>query len=305
MVQREVNMKVAFIGLGNMGRPMAENILKAGHDLTVWNRTRAHMEPLVAAGARGVSTVRAAAQEAEVIGLCVSTPDVVRLIVMGEDGVLSGVRRGAVIVDFSTIDPATSRTVAAACEQAGVAYLDAPVSGGVTGAAAGTLTIVIGGDAAALERAQPLLQAVGKKIVHVGPSGAGSTIKLINQLLVGVNLAAVCEAFVLGQRAGVDPQTLFDVLSASAGDSAMLRRAIPDFVLKRQFKPGFAVQMLCKDLDLALAVGRDTHTALPITAVARQLYEEARALGLAEKDVTAAIIPLERRYGVEIRRAEA
>lgn len=298
-------MKVAFIGLGNMGRPMAENILKAGHDLTVWNRTRAHMEPLVAAGARGVSTARAAAQEAEVIGLCVSTPDVVRSIVMGEDGVLSGVRRGAVIVDFSTIDPATSRTVAAACEQAGVAYLDAPVSGGVAGAAAGTLTIVIGGDAAALERAQPPLQAVGKKIVHVGPSGAGSTIKLINQLLVGVNLAAVCEAFVLGQRAGVDPQTLFDVLSASAGDSAMLRRAIPDFVLKRQFKPGFAVQMLCKDLDLALAVGRDTHTALPITAVARQLYEEARALGLAEKDVTAAIIPLERRYGVEIRRAEA
>jgi 3-hydroxyisobutyrate dehydrogenase len=298
-------MRVAFIGLGNMGRPMAENILKAGHDLTVWNRTRAHLEPLVAAGARAVHSARAAAEDAEVIGLCVSTSDVVHTVVLGEDGVLGDARRGAVIVDFSTIDPATSRAVAAECEQIGVDYLDAPVSGGVAGAAAGTLTIVIGGDAAALERAQPLLQAVGKKIVHVGPSGAGSTIKLINQLLVGVNLAAVCEAFMLGQRAGVDPQTLFEVLSASAGDSAALRRAIPDFVLKRQFEPGFAVQLLCKDLDLALGIGRGTHTALPVAAVARQLYEEACALGLAEKDITAAIVPLERRYGVEIRRMEA
>jgi 3-hydroxyisobutyrate dehydrogenase-like beta-hydroxyacid dehydrogenase len=284
---------------------MAENILKAGHDLTVWNRTRPAVEPLVEAGAHGAESARQAAQEAEVIGLCVSTPDVVRSVVLGEDGTLRGAQRGAVIVDFSTIDPATNRAMAAECRQAGVAYLDAPVSGGVAGAAAGTLTIVIGGDTTALERAQPVLQAVGKKIVHVGPTGAGSTIKLINQLLVGVNLAAVCEAFVLGQRAGVDPQTLYDVLSASAGDSAALRRGIPDFVLKRQFEPGFAVQLLCKDLDLALGVGRDTHTALPVTAIARQLYEEARGLGLAEKDITAAIVPLERRYGVEVRREEA
>jgi 3-hydroxyisobutyrate dehydrogenase len=294
-------MRVAFIGLGNMGRPMAENILKAGHDLAVWNRTRAHMNPLVKAGARPAGSASEAAEESDIVGLCVSTPDVVRSVVLGEAGVLAAARRGTLIVDFSTIDPATSRAVAAECEKAGVAYLDAPVSGGVSGAAAGTLTIVVGGDATAVERAQPLLQAVGKNVVHVGPSGAGSTIKLINQLLVGVNLAAVCEAFVLGQRAGVDPRTLYEVLSASAGDSAALRRAIPDFVLKRRFEPGFAVQLLCKDLDLALGVGRETHTALPIAAIARQLYEEARALGLAEKDITAAIVPLERRYGVEVR----
>lgn len=293
-------MQAAFIGLGNMGGPMAINIAKAGHQLTVWNRTPQAMEPVVDAGARGAAGLQDAVRDAEIIGICVSTPDVVRSLVLGDDGVLASAGRDAVIVDFSTIDPATSRSVGEACAKAGVAYLDAPVSGGVTGAAAGTLTVIIGGDDAALERAQPMLQAVGKKIVHVGPSGAGSTIKLINQLLVGVNLAAVSEAFILGQRAGVDPQTLYDVLSTSAADSAVLRRALPDFILKRQFEPGFAIQLLCKDLDLALSVGRDSHTALPLTAIARQLYEDARALNLADKDITAAIKALEHRYGVEV-----
>lgn len=298
-------MRAAFLGLGNMGGPMAANIAKAGHDLAVWNRTPGAMDPVVAAGARGTTSVHEAVQDAAVIGVCVSTPDVVRSLILGEDGVLRSAERGAVIVDFSTIDPATSRAVAQACAEAGVAYLDAPVSGGVVGATASTLTVVIGGEAAAVERAQPVLQVVGQKIVHVGPSGAGSTIKLINQLLVGVNLATICEAFVLGQRAEIDPQVLYDVLSTSAGDSAALRRAIPDFILKRQFEPGFAVQLLCKDLDLALSLGRDTHTALPITAIARQLYEEARALGFAEKDMTAAVLPLEQRYGIEVRRTES
>jgi 3-hydroxyisobutyrate dehydrogenase-like beta-hydroxyacid dehydrogenase len=220
--------------------------------------------------------------------------------VLGENGVLASAKRDTVIVDFSTIDPATSRSVGEECAKAGVTYLDAPVSGGVTGAASGALTVIIGGDETALERAQPMLQAVGKKIVHVGPSGAGSTIKLINQLLVGVNLAAVSEAFILGQRAGVDPQTLYDVLSTSAADSAVLRRALPDFILKRQFDAGFAIQLLCKDLDLALSVGRDSHTALPLTAIARQLYEDARALDLAQQDITAVIKALEHRYGVEV-----
>ncbi len=297
-------MRAAFIGLGNMGGPMAHNIVNASHELTVWNRTSAAMDPLVAAGARAADSARAAAQGAEVIGLCLSTPDVVRTVMLGADGVLHGVQHGAVIVDFSTIDPATNRAMAAACDRAGVAYLDAPVSGGTAGAAAGTLTVVIGGAAAAVERAQPILQAVGTHIVHVGPSGAGSTVKLINQLLVGVNLAAVCEAFVLSQRAGIDPQTLFDVLATSASDSAVLRRAIPDFVLKRHFAPGFAVQLLCKDLDLALGLGRETHTALPLTANARQLYEEACALDLANNDITAAIIPLEQRYGITVQSTE-
>lgn len=294
-------MRVAFLGLGNMGLPMARNILKAGHELAVWNRSAEKAAALADAGARIGGSPPEAAQDAEIIGLCLSTPEVVRSLVLGEDSVLGSAQRGAVIVDFSTIDPSTSRAVASECEKVGVSYIDAPVSGGTTGAEAGTLTIVLGGDEAAIARAQPVLQAVGKTITHVGPSGAGSTIKLINQLLVGVNLAVVCEAFVLAKRAGVEPQMLYDILSISAGDSAVLRRAIPNFILKRNFDAGFAVKMLCKDLDLVLGLGRDSHTALPITAIARQLYEEARALGLEEQDITAAVLPLEQRYGVELR----
>jgi 3-hydroxyisobutyrate dehydrogenase-like beta-hydroxyacid dehydrogenase len=135
----------------------------------------------------------------------------------------------------------------------------------------------------------------------VGPSGAGSTIKLINQMLVGINLAAVAEAFVTAKLAGVDPQVLFDILSTSAGSSAAMQRAVPDFFLKRNFDPGFAVRLLCKDLDLALQLGKDLHTPLPVTAVARQMYEEAWALGLEEKDITAVVLPRERLHGVEVR----
>jgi 3-hydroxyisobutyrate dehydrogenase-like beta-hydroxyacid dehydrogenase len=225
----------------------------------------------------------------------------VRSVVLGTDGVLQGAAQGTVLIDFSTIDPDTSRAVAEACAEQDVTMLDAPVSGGVAGAAAGKLTVIVGGERAAYERAQPVFQAVGEKITHVGPSGAGSTIKLINQMLVGINLAAVAEAFVTAKLAGVDPQVLFDILSTSAGSSAAMQRAVPDFFLKRNFDPGFAVRLLCKDLDLALQLGKDLHTPLPVTAVARQMYEEAWALGLEEKDITAVVLPRERLHGVEVR----
>ncbi len=294
-------MNVAFIGLGNMGEPMAHNILKAGHQLAVYNRSEARTRTLREAGARVATSPREAAQDAEVVCTCVSTPDVVRTVILGEDGALAGARDGALFIDFSTIDPQTSRDVAQACGEKGVPLLDAPVSGGVSGAAGGTLTVIVGGDREAYERGQPVFQAVGKKIVHVGPSGAGSTIKLINQMLVGVNLAAVVEAFVAAQLAGVDPQVLYDVLSTSAGSSAVLTRAVPDFFLKRNFEAGFALKLLCKDLDLALQMGRELHTPLFVTGVARQMYEEARASGLDENDITAALLPRERLHGVEVR----
>lgn len=294
-------MKVAFIGLGNMGEPMAQNILKDGHELTVFNRTRSKADSLQGAGAKVASSPRDAAAGAEVLCTCVSTPDDVRDVVLGEDGVLKGADRGAVLIDFSTIDPETSRAVAAACAEQGITMLDAPVSGGVTGAAAGKLTVIVGGEQDAYCKALPILQAVGTAITHVGPSGAGSTIKLINQMLVGINLAAVAEAFVTAKVAGIDPQMLFDILSTSAGSSAAMQRAVPDFFLKRNFEPGFALRLLCKDLDLALQMAKGLQTPVYGTAVARQMYEEARALGLGEQDITAVVQPRERLHGVEVR----
>lgn len=294
-------MKVAYIGLGNMGEPMAQNILKAGHDLMVFNRTRSKADGLKQAGAKVAASPRKAVEGAEIICTCVSTPDDVRSVVLGEDGVLKGAQEGAVLLDFSTIDPDSSRAVAVACAEQGVAMLDAPVSGGVAGAASGKLTVIVGGQQEAYFRAQPVLQAVGTTITHVGPSGAGSTIKLINQMLVGINLAAVAEAFVTARLAGIDPQMLFDILSTSAGSSAAMQRAVPDFFLKRNFEPGFALRLLCKDLDLALQMAKELQTPLYVTAIARQMYEEACALGLGEQDITAVVQPRERLHGVEVR----
>ena len=297
-------MKVAFIGLGNMGEPMAHNVLKAGHDLTVYNRTVERAQALRDAGAKVAQSPAEAARDAEVVCICVSTPDVVRAVLLGDQGALSAASDRAIFIDFSTIDPQTSREMAQACADKGLPLLDAPVSGGVTGAAAGTLTVIVGGDHEAYQQAQPVFDAVGKKIVHVGPSGAGSTIKLINQMLVGINLAAVVEAFVAAQLAGVDPQVLFDVLSTSAGASSVLTRAVPDFFLKRNFEAGFALKLLCKDLDLALGMGKELHTPLWVTSVARQVYEEACAAGLQEHDITAALLPRERLHGIQVRAKE-
>lgn len=298
-------MKVAFIGLGAMGAPMARNILKAGHELTVYNRTRERAEELAGEGATAAGSAREAAQGAAVVCTCLSTPDVVRGVVLDGDGALAGAAEGTVFVDFSTIDPDTIRELAGRCDEAGTRLLDAPVSGGVTGAAAGKLTVIVGGDPEAFATARPVFEAVGEKITHVGPSGAGSTIKLINQMLVGVNLAAVVEAFTTATLAGIDPKLLFDILGASAGGSAVMSRAVPDFFLKRNFEAGFALKLLCKDLDLALGLGKELRTPLFVTAAARQLYEEARALGMDDQDITAAILPRERLHGIEVREGGA
>jgi 3-hydroxyisobutyrate dehydrogenase len=286
-------MKVAFLGLGNMGGPMARNVLKAGHELTVYNRTAAKTKPLADAGAKVAETPVQAARGAGIVCFCVSTPDDVRSVVLGDEGALSGAESGAVFVDFSTVDPETSRELAEACSSEGVDFLDAPVSGGVEGAAAGSLTVMVGGEAGAVERARPVLDAVGERVVHTGPSGSGSAVKLINQMLVGVNLAAVLEAFVMAEAAGIDTRMLCEILGTSAGSSTMLTRAT-GLLLERNFEPGFTVDLLSKDLDLGMRMGRDLRSPLFTLAVARQLYTAASAAGLGGKDMTAAVIPMQR-----------
>lgn len=290
-------MKVAFLGLGTMGRHMARNILAAGHELTVWNRTAERAGPLAKVGASVAPTPAEAASDAEVICFSLSTPDVVSSVVLGEEGALPGAASGTVLVDFSTIDPATSRHLAQTCGERGVHFLDAPVSGGPEGAEAGTLTVMVGGERAAFDAAAPVFDAVGGKVLHVGPAGAGLSIKLINQMLVGTNLAAVLEAFVMAQRAGIDLDVMFDVLKTSAGSSVMLTRNVPDFLLKEQYEPGFALKLLVKDLDLVAEMGKELRTSLFTPAVALQLFRNGIAAGLGDKDMSAAVLPLQALHG--------
>jgi 3-hydroxyisobutyrate dehydrogenase-like beta-hydroxyacid dehydrogenase len=285
-------MKVAFLGLGAMGRHMARNVLSAGHDLTVWNRTPDRAAPLVEQGATLAATPAEAVHGVDIVGFSLSTPEVVREVILGEHGALAGASSGVTFVDFSTIDPATSRELAAACAERGVRFLDAPVSGGPEGAEAGTLTVMVGGEGEAFAAAGPVFDAVGGKVLHVGPAGAGLTIKLINQMLVGTNLAAVLEAFVMAKQAEIDLDVMFDVLKSSAGSSVMLTRNMPDFLMKEQYEPGFALRLLVKDLDLVTQMGKELQTSLFTPAVALQLFRNAMAAGYGDKDMSATVIPM-------------
>lgn len=295
------DLTVGFIGLGKMGRPMSLNIMKKGYPLIVSNRSRAVVDDVAAQGARAASGPAEVAREAEVICLCLPVPATVDEVVLGEGGVLEGIKPGSVVLDFSTIGPSTCRSVAERLREKDCWYLDAPVSGGTTGAEAATLTIMVGGEQEQFDRVRPILDAVGKKIVYAGPVGAGAVVKLMNQLLVGINLAGAAEAMVLGVKAGVDGRLLYETISAATGNSAQLQRNFPDMILKGKFDPMFSVDLLHKDLSLGVEIGKDTRVRMLMSALAVQIFEEAREVGLGSEDIAAVIKPLERLAGTEVR----
>jgi 3-hydroxyisobutyrate dehydrogenase len=294
-------LNVGFIGLGKMGRPMSLNILKKGFPLTVSNRSRPVVDEVAAQGARAAAGPAEVAERADVICLCLPVPATVEEVVLGKNGVAERIRPGSVVVDFSTIGPGTCRAVAARLEEKDCWYVDAPVSGGTTGAEAGTLTIMAGGERAQYDRVLPLLQSVGKKIVYAGPVGAGAVVKLMNQLLVGINLAGAAEAMVLGVKAGVDPTLLYETVASATGNSFQLQRCFPDLVLKGKFDAMFSVDLLHKDLALGLEVGKDSRVRMLLSALALQVFEEAREAGHGAEDIAAVIRPLEKLAGVEVR----
>jgi len=280
--------RVGFIGLGIMGGPMAANLLAAGYELTVWNRTPAKAEPLAAAGARVAGSPAEVAAASEVTFTSVTASADVEAVVLGPGGVIEGAPPGSIVVDCSTIAPATARKVHAQLAERGVAALDAPVSGGDVGAKAGTLAIMVGGDAETFERALPVLRAIGKTIVHVGPPGAGQVVKLCNQVAGGLNLLAMAEAISLCRRSGVDPAKMLEVVSAGAAGSWMLQHLGPRAVAG-DFAPGFMVDLMQKDLGLVLEAAHETHTPLPGSALVRQLFEMLQARGRG-RDGTQAIV---------------
>lgn len=270
--------RVGFVGLGIMGAPMAANLLKAGFEVTVWNRSPSRTKPLLEAGARGEESPAKVAAASEVTLSCVTNSGDVEEVALGPEGVIHGAKPGSVYIDCSTISPDTARKVARELAERQVSMLDAPVSGGDVGAIAGTLAIMAGGEAAVFERCLPVFQAMGKTIVHVGPAGAGQVVKLCNQVAGGLNLLAAAEAVNLARRSGVDPAKMLEVVSAGAAGSWMLSNLAPRAV-KGDYAPGFMVDLMQKDLRLVLDAANETHTPLPGTALVSQLFQSIQAEG--------------------------
>ena len=291
--------RVGFIGLGIMGMGMARNLRKAGFELQVWNRTASKAESLVADGATVGATPAAVAANSDIIITCVSdTPDVEKVI-LGDDGVIHGVKAGALVIDCSTISPQATQTIAAKLAERGVKMLDAPISGGSEGAAKGTLSIMVGGAAEDFERAMPVFQAMGKTITLVGTTGAGQTVKLVNQVLVVGNCLAMCEALLLAQAGGVDLKKTYDAISQGAAGSWMFTNRGPQ-IINRDWRPGFTVALQQKDLRLVLEAADQLGVPLPGTGLIFQLYRTLEAQGLSQEGNHALVKALEHLAGFEV-----
>jgi 3-hydroxyisobutyrate dehydrogenase len=291
--------RIGFIGLGIMGSGMAMNVLRAGFPLTVWNRTSAKTTPLAAAGAAVASTPAELAAASDIVVICISDTADVEAVILGPRGVLEGARPGSLVIDMSTISPAATRQIASALAEREVAMLDAPVSGGSEGAARGTLSIMVGGEAKAVQRAAPLLQAMGQRITHVGPHGAGQTVKLVNQVMVVGNCLAMAEGLLLAQAGGVDLPKALEAVSGGAAGSWMLSNRGPQ-ILARDWRPGFTIALQQKDLRLVLEAADQQGAPLPGTALIFQLYRTLEARGLGGDGNHALVKALEALAGFEI-----
>jgi len=295
--------RVGYIGLGLMGSAIARNLMKAGHTLIVHNRSRAIVEQLASEGATPATSPREVAQQSDFVFTNLPDSPDVEQVVLGENGVIEGAHAGLIVIDNSTIKPETARTIADKLAQVGVLALDAPVSGGDIGARAGTLSIMVGGPPEAFERALPLFEAIGKTITHVGESGAGQIAKAANQIVVAGTMVAMAEALVLAEKSGVDPARVVQAISRGAAQCWALDNKPPK-LFKRDLSPGFKAYMQAKDLKIVIDSGRTYQVALPLTAVAHQLYEAMIGMGNGELDNSAVITVLEALANVQVGQKE-
>jgi 3-hydroxyisobutyrate dehydrogenase-like beta-hydroxyacid dehydrogenase len=284
-VESAAKPKVGLIGLGLMGQPMGMNLLKAGHPLTVWNRTISRAKELVAMGAKLAKSPREVAEGSDVLLTIVSDPPALESVLWGDSsqaGALAGLKAGSTYIDSSTVSPVLARRIAAACAERRVRFLDAPVTGGDWGAKKGELVFMVGGDGETLKAVEPILAVMGKKWFHLGPNGAGQTVKLAMNMILALQVDALAEALALVTAAGLKGENLVEVMQSSMARSGVLDVKAPN-LLHGEFKPSFPLRLMHKDLGLALDLGNQLGVALPATAAARETYNSVK--GTAKEDL--------------------
>jgi len=292
--------QIGFVGLGNMGRPMALNLIKRGFALVVHDIEVTKLEPLRAAGARIVASAEEVAAASTRMICMVETTSQAESVITGQQGFIKSAARGSIVICMSTIDPVVARAMGDALAPRGVAMLDAPVSGGTERATSGELSIIGGGDTATFEACRDLFEAMGTRIFHVGGLGQGLAMKLVNNMLVQVNTVAVAEALVLGVKAGLDPKTIFEVVRVSTGTSYAFDARVPR-ILKRDFSPTGTVDISFKDQELETSFAKQLGVPVFLANVSQQIYQMARAAGLGKEDGTAIVKVLERLAGVQVK----
>ncbi len=293
-------MEIGFIGVGQMGARMAHNLLKAGYGLAVNDIKKEAAQPLLEKRAQWRDTPQGIAECCRIVLSCLPGPPEVEQVVYASNGLLGRWKQGDVYVDMSTNSPALIRRVAQTAKEKGVTVLDAPVSGGVEGAQAGTLTIMVGGGIEDFEKLKKIFEAMGKKIFHCGPAGSGNTAKLMNNTISATCNSIMAECFTLGVKAGMDPQKLFEIIKASTGYTRQLDQSLPK-VLEGDFNPGFRLALSCKDVGLALAMGRENGVPMPVGSAVEQRLLQARARGFGEKASRAIFLLCEEEAKVKVR----
>jgi 2-hydroxy-3-oxopropionate reductase len=286
--------KIGFIGLGVMGAPMARNLLAAGREVIAWNRSPGPLEELIEAGGRGSDGPAAVAAEADIVISIVSDDTALRKVLGGPEGAIAGARPGSLVIDMSTVSPALARELAEEATARGVGFLDAPVSGGDVGARDGTLSIMVGGSAADVERARPVFEVLGSRVTHVGAAGAGQVAKACNQVLVAVIFGGLAEALVLGSKLGVDPAAILDAIGGGMAANRVMEVRRDNF-LEHDFAPGFKVDLHHKDLEIALGASGEVDAPLPLTAEVQQMFRQLRAAGHGGEDDSALLRVAEQR----------
>jgi 3-hydroxyisobutyrate dehydrogenase len=286
-------VSVGFIGVGNMGNPMAGNVLKTGFAMTVFDKNPQAMANLVSAGAKAATSAADVVERSEVVLTCLPASPDVEALYLEPGGLVERARRDMVLIDLSSVLPSTPRKIEPRARERGVHFLEAPVSGGVAGARAATLAIMVGGDAQILERVRPVLRAIGPNIFSVGPVGAGNTVKAINNMMACVNSIAMMEGLAVGVKAGLDPMTIYEVVKASSGGSKALER-IHTAIVPRKFEPGFKVQLMNKDLETFHTIAKELHVPVSFSNVAQRYQQAAMAAGLADQDTSVVMTIIER-----------